>query len=76
MIAEKNRAHNLEEEAWHMYLVVLEAMKRIVTKNINKMHLADIEVEEKSMLELMEYLKKKYFKITTVDITKNYKRFR
>ena len=31
VIAEKNRQNNHKEEAWHMYLVVLEVLKRMVT---------------------------------------------
>ena len=76
VIAEKNRQHDRDEEEWHMHLTVSEALKRMVTENIDKMYLVDIEVEDKSVLELIDYLKRRYFKITTMEITQNDKKYR
>ena len=68
VLQEKRANHSREVEVYHLHVTVSDALKRVITKNVDKMYLADIEVTTSTVLEIITYLKTRYYKISTAEI--------
>ena len=73
---EKRYMHAREVEAYQLHNTVSDALKKVITENIDKVYLADIEVAERTVLEVITYLKTRYYRITTKEIRYNDKEMR
>ena len=71
VIKQMRYAHGRLQEEFQVDQQVSSAIKQIIAENIDEMFLTNINVEEKSVLEVIEYLKKRYYKITTAEILHN-----
>ena len=65
------REHARDVKIYHSHQIMTEALKKIITENINKVHLADIDIRASTVLEILDYLKTRYYKISIQEITQN-----
>lgn len=56
--------------------MVSEALKKLITDNIDKIYLANIDLRVATVLEIISHLKERYYKISTAEIGRNDKEFR
>ena len=55
---------------------MVEALKKLITDNVDKMFLADIDIPAATVLQVVDYMKTRYYKISTTEVTNNDKKFR
>ena len=71
VLQEKRAIHARLVEAYQLHITVSDALKREITENVDKMYLADIEIASSTVLEIITYLKARYYKISTAEIQHN-----
>ena len=71
VIQELRSAHNRLEEEFQIDQSVQRALKQIIAETIDEMFLTDINIKEKSVLQVIEYLRARYYRITTAEILHN-----
>ena len=70
-ILQANRDHDQSCEDYNRYLITSEALIKMITTNVDKSFLTGIQIDEVTVLEAIEYLKQKYYKISNKQIEKN-----
>ena len=65
------REHARDVKIYHSHQIMTEALKKIITENINKVYLADIDIRASTVLEILDYLKTRYYKISMQEVTQN-----
>lgn len=75
-ISQANWNHMGAERAYKTHLLVEDTLKKLITKNIDEIYLSNIEVQASTVLQIIDFLKKQYYKITPGQIASNNKRLR
>ena len=70
-ISQANSKHHRHLKVYHLYQMCNEALKKTVTSNMHEMNLATINVDASRILDLITYLKNRYYKITSVALMQN-----
>ena len=74
-IAQANKNHARAEKAYKTYLLVKDALKKLITENIEEFYLSDVD-EAATVLEIIKFLKLRYYKITPIQIANNNRKLR
>ena len=76
VIAQANCDHNTTLKVYHAHQIASEALKKLITDNIQEIYLDGIDAGSSSPIELIQYLKDHYYKISSLELAKNDKALR
>ena len=71
VIQQMRIAHSRLQEEYQIHQTVSMALKQLIAENVDEMFLADIEITTSTVLEVINYLRTRYFRITTSEILQN-----
>ena len=69
-IQQLHRDNERLSEAYIRYITTSDALIKMITTNIDKSFLTGIEIDEVTVLEAIDHLKQKYYKISNKQIKK------
>ena len=70
-IAQANRDHDKLTRVYHLHQVTSEALKKVVTENIDSIYLGGNDNSSATILDIITHLKDKYYKISNLEVMKN-----
>ena len=70
-IAQANKDHEKEIQQYHSHQIVTEALKKLVTENVQEMYLGEVDMSVATILEVTTHLKTRYYRISSAELNHN-----
>lgn len=70
-IDQANRTHKIKIQQYHLHQIVTQALKKLVTKNIEEIYHGELDLSMVTILDLITYLKTRYYCISSAELNQN-----